>query len=1106
MSTWRRSYKPGFGVVGYPTAWLLFILLIAGFWLASLTMPATGAPAATAAAPAAINFVSANLQGTNLAWPTSLQFGPDGRLYVSQQNGIILVYTISRNGPADYSVSHTETIEHVRNLPNHNDDGALNTFQQDRLVTGLLVTGTAANPVLYVSSSDPRVAVGHSSNLDTNSSLISRLTWNGSGWDHLPLVRGLPRSEENHASNGMQLDTSNNILYVAQGGHTNMGAPSHNFANLPEYALSAAILSVDLNAIGNNTYDLPTLGNSGNNPFGGMKGENQAVMLPGGPVQVHSPGYRNVYDLVLTESGRLYTIDNSANAGWGGPPIGGGPEGNCTNESNDENSINDRDSLHFVNGPGYYGGFPNPTRANPEGIFGNESNSPVPFSMANPVECHYRVAGEPVDDGGDGGLATFPPSTNGLTEYRATNFGGAMTGDLLAVNINNGFTYRMKLNVAGDEIVDLDPGSNEPYQVLFSNFGAMPLDITAQGDDDIFPGTIWIANYLSKTITVFEPADAGSWSMVAGTPDPTPRHEHAYVALNDKFYLIGGRQVKPVEEFDPATDQWTQKGVTPLEINHFQAVAYNNLIYVIGAMTGNYPHEVPLPDVHVYNPVNDQWSVGAEIPAGRRRGSAGVVAYNDKIYVVGGIQDGHSSGTVAWFDEFDPATGQWTTLPDAPHVRDHFHAAVVNGKLYAAGGRNSSDHGAPGGFFGAVITAVDVYDFGSGTWSTLANDLPTGRAGTATAVLGNELLIIGGESNQPNAHNATEALNTVNGTWRTLAPLNQARHGTQAIVHNNKVYVASGSGAQGGAPELASQEMFCFAPCGDEPPPAPPGDDPIVEPFPLDEHNGLNTFMPIDYPMFNNNPGHGLFGLGFTGLMTNWETHYEDLYDIGNLHAGGASGKLTIINVPAGTAHWTHNNQAYAFQFGVNVDANSGPFVVQTRMNGPFFNGQTPANHQSQGMYIGTGDQDNYLKIVLAANNGAGGIEVVLEENSWATSAMFGPGVLNATQLDLYLRVDPAAGKIQPQYALNGGAIINLGAPITLDATSPVRQVIGGSPAMAVGIIATSFGSNTSFTATWDAIKVLPADAEPPPPPAPTPPPPDDNEQPYRVYLPLAFK
>ena len=74
---------------------------------------------------AQVNFNSSGLSGESLNNPTSLQFGPDGRLYVSQQNGFIYAYDVVRNAPNDYQVTATEQIAEVKNIPNHNSDGTL---------------------------------------------------------------------------------------------------------------------------------------------------------------------------------------------------------------------------------------------------------------------------------------------------------------------------------------------------------------------------------------------------------------------------------------------------------------------------------------------------------------------------------------------------------------------------------------------------------------------------------------------------------------------------------------------------------------------------------------------------------------------------------------------------------------------------------------------------------------------------------------------------------------------------------------------------------------------------------------------------------------------
>jgi N-acetylneuraminic acid mutarotase len=288
----------------------------------------------------------------------------------------------------------------------------------------------------------------------------------------------------------------------------------------------------------------------------------------------------------------------------------------------------------------------------------------------------------------------------------------------------------------------------------------------------------------------------------------TARHENGYVKVGDKFYLLGGRGDRPVDIFDPATGAWTKGAKPPFEIHHFQALEYDRKLWVVGAMTGRYPAEPPIPDIYIYDPAADTWTKGPEIPADRRRGGSGAVFYEGEIYVVAGIKNGHTDGHVAWFDAFNPKTGKWRQLPDAPHARDHFHAAIINGKLYAAGGRRSSF--ATKQTFELTVPEVDVYDFKAGTWTSLppAANIPTQRAGCTVAVINGKLLVIGGESAQQTvAHNDVEAYDPSTGTWSKLAPLGLGRHATQAILHNGGIYLAAGSRSRG-ANEIDSQEIY----------------------------------------------------------------------------------------------------------------------------------------------------------------------------------------------------------------------------------------------------------------------------------------------------------
>ena len=130
--------------------------------------------------------------------------------------------------------------------------------------------------------------------------------------------------------------------------------------------------------------------------------------------------------------------------------------------------------------------------------------------------------------------------------------------------------------------------------------------------------------------------------------------------------------------------------MSPVVMHHFQPVVYDGKIYVLGALTGSGRGEPPLPDVYIYDPAADRWEKGPAVPTDRLRGGAGVTVYNDLIYVVAGHQLGHSSGHVPWLDSFNPKTGEWQQLADAPRARDHFQAVVLDGKMYAVAGRRSA--------------------------------------------------------------------------------------------------------------------------------------------------------------------------------------------------------------------------------------------------------------------------------------------------------------------------------------------------------------------------------------------------------------------------------
>ena len=87
-----------------------------------------------------VSFSKHKVAGATPSSPTSLQFGPDGRLYVAQQNGVIMAYTVSRSAADDYSVTASEDDRrHLAHAPTTTTTARVNPAVTGRLITGILV-------------------------------------------------------------------------------------------------------------------------------------------------------------------------------------------------------------------------------------------------------------------------------------------------------------------------------------------------------------------------------------------------------------------------------------------------------------------------------------------------------------------------------------------------------------------------------------------------------------------------------------------------------------------------------------------------------------------------------------------------------------------------------------------------------------------------------------------------------------------------------------------------------------------------------------------------------------------------------------------------------
>jgi hypothetical protein len=288
--------------------------------------------------------------------------------------------------------------------------------------------------------------------------------------------------------------------------------------------------------------------------------------------------------------------------------------------------------------------------------------------------------------------------------------------------------------------------------------------------------------------------EVNGWTV--GTAMPLARAEQAVSELNGKVWVLGGWPAgrltsSLVQIFDPATGRWSLGPSLPQPLHHTHAAAVGGKLYVMGgetdgAFTGRPGEEVA--NTWVHDPAVGGWVARAPMPTARSAGGEAVL--DGKIYVAGGREAGGSA-----FEVYDPATDKWEKLPDLPSQRNHLAMVALNGKIIVAGGRTAP------GFMAQRVDVVEVYDPKTRRW-TKGAPLPAPRGGITGAALGGCMFVFGGEGDRTNVLGLTSdtyGYDPRADRWTKLPNLPIAVHGLKgSAVVGDRIFLPGGGLTLGG--------------------------------------------------------------------------------------------------------------------------------------------------------------------------------------------------------------------------------------------------------------------------------------------------------------------
>jgi N-acetylneuraminic acid mutarotase len=192
----------------------------------------------------------------------------------------------------------------------------------------------------------------------------------------------------------------------------------------------------------------------------------------------------------------------------------------------------------------------------------------------------------------------------------------------------------------------------------------------------IFNGNL-SSGYNTKT----EVVDLGTGAVTYSTDNPVPVSNGGAAVWNQDIYVFGGSTAPGVYsiklyKFSTTNQTWTPLA-DMLEAKETKGEIINGILYVIGGY-----HGADARSIDKYDIAANTWSNLMTMPDSVSDHSTAV--YGSKIYILGDYNQ------LTHFSCYDVSTNTYSAITEANWIgRRNAGAAMVNGKLYSAGGNTS---------------------------------------------------------------------------------------------------------------------------------------------------------------------------------------------------------------------------------------------------------------------------------------------------------------------------------------------------------------------------------------------------------------------------------